>query len=159
MSAEFTSIPTSTRESEGKLPLNYGFFQEGTIVSWIKGYNCWANSNSQRTTGKATAGKEPYSSPWKYTGLRLPLYIRVTTSSPLEKKWCTVSRIPGFCFLFAYLLIWLLSRQRTSQCTFQLTSIIFKRTLLKVQLLNSLPKSLGISWWKWGNSSCFYLVT
>lgn len=50
------------------------------------------------------------------------------------------SRVLFVC-LFPYLLIWLLSHQWTSQCSFQLTSIIFKRTLLKIKLPNTPPPS------------------
>lgn len=148
------------REAASKLralPRRYNCFLKQTATG--KGQQ---EKQHRERTGKATAEKERYYSTGNYTGLRLPLYIHVTTSSPLEKNGRTVSRIPGFCLLFANLLIWLPSCQWTSRCTFQLTSIIFKRTLLKIQLPKSLPtprQSLWISWWKWGNSSCFYLVS
>lgn len=137
-------------------PLLQGIRREAASKLWAppRRYTCFLKQTTtgkgqqekqhRERTGKARAGKEPSSSTGNYTGLRLPLYSRVTTSSPLEKNWRTVSRIPGFCLLFANLLIWLPSRQWTSPCTFQLTSIIFKRTLWKI--VTQLPPPRPSHW-------------
>lgn len=56
------------RESEGKLPLNYGLLQEGTIVSWSKQQQ--AKDNRKSNTGKGQEKQEQ--------GRNRPLPLEIT---------------------------------------------------------------------------------